>query len=302
MKTIKKKILFLTGIFTVVVMISLFFALVGQSIQVYALSTNIEYDYSLFDYFEEEKYYIENTDYMEPFATGSSLAHGGDLIVNLESLFRLGTGTITINAVCNRYGDFGVITNEHVSLNRVNYHESTGTNNRIGRANRGYNDGNIDASFIPFERQDRWGITPNVRYVNTMFTNVRMPRPGFGFGIGCPVIKIGQTNGITRGSVRDMAGRYLFEITNPSYYGDSGGPIFLCGTRFNSDYIYLIGILTNMSNHGGFANHFDRVMERLNITPITLDNYHIFRYGQFDNIGNDYIELTGFSSGTQLSG
>ena len=44
-------------------------------------------------------------------------------------------------------------------------------------------------------------------------------------------------------------------------------------------------------------------MKTLNVTPITNDNYHLFRYGIFTDIhGTNYIEFTGFRNNSKPSG
>ncbi|MCL2861941.1 MAG: S1 family peptidase, partial [Firmicutes bacterium] len=313
MKTIKKRkrMLIFTGFFAIATLLALSYIIVSQSMQAHALS--LDNEYYLVDFFEEEEYYFEMTSSSSTeFVFGNRLAHAGDLI---STSFNL--GTMTINAVCNATGDFGIITNQHVALGHLVYH-TPAPRLSIGRHSIDQLGPYVDASFVPFSRRNgTWGLTPYARHGNQTFPvrlgreeQIRQPEWD---SIPTQTMMIGRTSGVVRNgriinyrtpwSQEGTRLYHQFRLNHASQGGDSGGPVFVVGDGFHGEqgYYYLIGINWGGGNNAT-ASRISLVMSELNITPITLDNYHIFRYGQFDNIGNDYIELTGFSSGTQLSG
>jgi len=243
---------------------------------------------------------------------GVSIAYGGDMIFN----FWRPRGTIGINAVCNETGRFGILTNAHVALNDVMYHGREGgfLGTRIGRAvpeqsiydraSRG-----LDVAFVPFQNQNGWRITPHVRYGGQVFTNVRLCTRYWDHG--GRIKKIGQRTGITtNGLILDRRVND-FSFNNLSGPGDSGGPVFRYFPSRPND-LYLRGIFShfypnaddpNAPQIGGWATCIVSTMRELRITPITNDNYYLFRHGTFTDIpGTNNVEFTGFGSNPRPGG
>lgn len=164
-------------------------------------------------------------------------------------------GTVGVNARCNITGRLGILTNEHVAplgtaMNyRGHFNTVTSTFSRniaLGDPLRVQNGGTVDASFVPFATQQNWAITPYGRYDTTSYTNVRLGTENQ-ITRGQPVMRIGQTTGVTTGEIRStnvaetvggIRKTNLFRYTNDGQGGDSGGPVYYNdGTN-----LYLLGL------------------------------------------------------------
>ena len=237
---------------------------------------------------------------------------------------RIGSGTIGVNAVCNRTGRFGLLTNEHVALtNNTNppqmfWRQNVGDAGVfIGGGNdpdlRGEfgndvagNSGTIDAAFIPFANQNNWSSSTRARREEQSFSNIRIGNESQIVN-GTPVKKIGQTTGITFGTIRNRSASITISgvtITNTFRYcnaragGDSGGPVYAVGTNGN---LYLIGL--HFGGHNGFfgigargyACRITEVMRVLDVTPLTNDSLPT------TNIGVNAISIDGTNWPLQAS-
>ena len=258
--------------------------------------TNIAYSSTV-----ETSHHAHESSTIQPMLS-SNVAYGGDRIVNPGAFFSGGealAGTIGFNAICNDTGLFGIVTNAHITLTNVVYHNRALASNRLGRAVPGqsiYDNRGIDASFTPFQNQNNWQVTPNARYGDTTFTNIRLaPNPERYF-VGARILKIGQTNGVNSGRIFDFREyRDVIDYTNISDPGDSGGPFFRYFPDRPND-LYLLGIHSHGHGGylapGGYGTRIDRLMYRIRVTPICLDIYNLEFY-----ISNNEVTVIGISPG-----
>ena len=227
-----------------------------------------------------------------------SSIYGGDRIHG-------GSGTMTVNAICNITGRLGVLTNYHVApVGSIVNHKNDWT--RIGTSLRGYFGsrpilgiarGPIDAAFVPFDNQGDWTATADARYGNEKFTNIYLGAERH-IEEGFPVKRIGQGHRHTfrsgrfdgimnnhiesvsvtfhkasHGALRSITNSFRTYSCNP-IGGDSGGPVYYVGKNGS---LYLIGIMFggNLSDGRVYSSRIREVMRILNVTPIT-QNTNLF--------------------------
>lgn len=212
-------------------------------------------------------------------------------------------GTAGVNARCNITGRLGIITNEHVAplgiaMNyRGHFNTTTNTFSRniaLGDPLRAQNGGTVDASFIPFTNQEDWAVTPYGRYNTTSYTNVMLGTENQ-ITRGQPVMRVGQTTGVTTGEIRStnvavtvdgIRKTNTFRYTNDGQGGDSGGPVYfndgtnlhLLGLHFASSDVFLGG-------RQGIACRILNVAAALDVTIITNDSFNT------TNLSSGGIEL-----------
>ncbi|MCL2042743.1 MAG: leucine-rich repeat protein [Treponema sp.] len=223
-------------------------------------------------------------------------AYSGEGITRTTS----GTGTIGVNAYDNTTGRIGVITNEHVArLGDTMIHGGS----IIGPVLKAQLGGDVDASFIPFQNQNEWNMTPNARNSGITHTNIRLGNESQIVN-GRSIMKIGLTTGTAFGTIRSANTRTIMdnphgsgritinntiELNIANALGDSGGPVYFNDTQ--TDTLWLIGI--HFAGNGspgtiGSACRISNVMSVLNVTPITNDTY------QFTNVG-DNVRVDGLN-------
>ncbi len=232
-------------------------------------------------------------------ATFHSSAYGGESVSRKTGTKTISRGTICVNAVDNATGQLGILTNEHVARSaegatlsyRGHYDPAAKTfseKTELGVGSKGMHAGTIDAAFVPFSEQQNWEITPYAKYDSTAYSNVKLGNDGMILQ-GRPVRKIGQTTGVTDGTITyantscvinygtdDEPDKQtitnVFRYSNESRGGDSGGPVYFV----NGNDLYLIGM-----NFAGPANpdsatygigcRIGNVTRELNVTPVTND-------------------------------
>ena len=259
------------------------------------LSTNHKYDIENYlmeiGCFENSIlfYYSETTD----ISANSCVSHGGESIYHYIDDDTVSCGTIGAIAV-NNTGQIGVITNEHVaplsttmfygghttvSSGLVNFSDNT----MIGTSTTTHHGGTVDAAFIPYQDQIEWEFTPYSKYSTTIFNNVRL---GAANQIvrGQPVLRIGQTTGITTGEIRStnvtatidgITLNDLFRYTNDGLGGDSGGPVYYN----DGSNLFLIGLHCASGDvlfggRQGNACKIANVINQLNVSIITNDSFN----------------------------
>ena len=206
-------------------------------------------------------------------------------------------GTICVLAIDNTTGQLGILTNEHVvptgtaSNYRGHWNGSTfSANVALGTALRGQHAGTIDASFVPYTTQANWEISPYSKYNTTTNTNVRLGNNNQIIQ-GRAIRKIGQTTGITNGTITDantwVTLNYgtqqnpnnqtitnVFRYSNESRGGDSGGPVYFNdGTDLHLIGIHFAGPFDPNTATFGIACRIQNVINTLNVTPITNDSF-----------------------------
>jgi len=256
-------------------------------------------DSNYFAYYELEQFVgIEQT------SSGNVVRAGQQLSRNPIFFHNLGTAGPTV--ICNRTGDFGILTNAHVALS---YNIYSGWN-RIGRSvdERGSVVGpdstGLDASFIKFANQNNWTPTPAAvtipYYRIRLATSTQMSQ----LRAGDNIVMIGARSGRQEGTIRTPSWtegvlapwRYWLpqiEMNIFAQQGDSGSPIFL--TR-NSNY-YLIGMLWGRVDNqhirtAPLANRIHSVISALNLTIYCLDIHNL----DFTVLG-DEVTVTGITRG-----
>ena len=259
------------------------------------LSTNHKYDIENYlmeiGCFEDSIlfYYSETTN----ITANSCVSHGGESIYYYNDDDTVSYGTIGAIAV-NNTGKIGVITNEHVaplsttmfygghttiSSGFVNFSDNT----MIGTSTTTHHGGTVDAAFIPYQNQIEWEFTPYSKYSTTVFNNVRL---GAANQIvrGQPVLRIGQTTGITTGEIRStnvtatidgITLNDLFRYTNDGLGGDSGGPVYYN----DGSNLFLIGLHCASGDvlfegRQGIACKIANVINQLNVSIITNDSFN----------------------------
>lgn len=226
------------------------------------------------------------------FSFVASTAYGGD---NIYRNISNGTahGTICVNAVNNETKDIGVLTNYHVAPSGEGmyyggyfdgtFHYGDGVGNLIGYSACGQQSGSVDASFVKFSNQEGWESTARAEYNTTIFNNIRLGNNSQ-LVLGAPIKKIGNTSGATDGYLTAVSKTVMvegtifssiIEFTNTTMGGDSGGPVY-----YNDGAtLWLVGMTFAGANNGGGAGcTIFNVMNALNITPITNDNYNLIEY------------------------
>ena len=228
-------------------------------------------------------YYSENLNSYSDF----SIAYGGESIYYYIDDDYISRGTIGVNAVRNDNGQMGILTNEHVApLNTTMYYGGYwngtyhSTSALIGNCSIAQNGGTIDAAFVSFQYPIDWEVLPYSQYNSTIFENIKLGTESLIIS-GQPILRIGQTTGVTTGEIRstnvsyttnDILKTNLFRYTNDGQGGDSGGPVYynngidlyLLGLHFCSSDVFLGG-------RQGFACRISNIMSQLNVTPITND-------------------------------
>ena len=224
----------------------------------------------------------------------ANIAYSGETIYNWIDSSTISRGTIGVNAVCNDTGRIGVLTNEHVApLNtsmRYGGHITIGTSSvslqyysyLIGNSVKAHNGDSVDAAFVQFQNQEDWEVSPYSKYDSTIYNNIMLGNDNQ-IVRGQPILRIGQTTGITTGEIRstnvsvnvdNSVKSNLFRYTNEGEGGDSGGPVYyndgtnlyLLGLHFASGDVFLGG-------RQGIACRISNVMTQLNVTPITNDSF-----------------------------
>ncbi|MCM1260390.1 MAG: leucine-rich repeat protein [Staphylococcus sp.] len=251
----------------------------------------------IIQYLQNEGLYKENAVIFETNPTGeiietSTIAYGGESILYRYSSNNKARGTLTMNAVSNRTGSLGVLTNSHVApYDRPMYYggnynaetHSFSMEKYIGTASISKQYHSIDAAYVPFSNQEDWEITPYGKYGSTTYDNIWLGNEGQIIS-GQPIIRIGQTSGVTAGKIKSrnvsswINGKRLtnlFTFSNPPESGDSGGPIYVNA----GEKLYLIGIVfgrgTKLFNKNkGYACRMSNVMNELDVTPITNDSFN----------------------------
>ena len=225
----------------------------------------------------------------------ANIAYSGETIYNWIDSSTISRGTIGVNAVCNDTGRIGVLTNEHVApLNtsmRYGGHITIGTSSvslqyysyLIGNSVKAHNGDSVDAAFVQFQNQEDWEVSPYSKYDSTIYNNIMLGNDNQ-IVRGQPILRIGQTTGITTGEIRstnvsvnvdNSVKSNLFRYTNEGEGGDSGGPVYyndgtnlyLLGLHFASGDVFLGG-------RQGIACRISNVMTQLNVTPITNDSFN----------------------------
>lgn len=231
-----------------------------------------------------------------------------------ESISAAGfSGTICVAAIDNTTGRLGILTNEHVvptgtaSNYRGHWNGSTfSANVALGTALSGQHEGTIDASFIPYTNQGNWEISPYGRHDTTTYTNIRL---GNNDQIvqGRAVRKIGQTSGITNGTITNanmtitlnygtpenpniQAITNVFRYSNESLGGDSGGPVYFNdGTDLHLIGMNFAGPSNPATSTFGIACRIQNVMNILEVTPITNDSFNT------SNLTSTTVSLNGIN-------
>jgi len=210
-----------------------------------------------------------------------STMYGGDRL-NTSNWLGINTfrGTMTANAICNETGRFGILTNQHVAVHGT-MHSDGWLGTSIGNMdpNRNQFGGTLDAAFVPFSNQSNWSTTSNARFGNTTYTNIRLGDEGL-ILTGLPVRRIGQTTGITTGTITSRSTGFrmdgedfysIIEYSNAGQGGDSGGPLYFDA---GNQGLFLIGMhfastLPQFQNRWGYASRISEVIRIFNVTPIT---------------------------------
>jgi len=182
-------------------------------------------------------------------------------------------GTIGFNATRN--GVKGIVTNKHVApLNHAMY---TSSNKYIGKSSVAIFNGEVDASFVPFDNQNGWDTTYELPYVPDV-----TPEIGWTSVVaeGTKIKSHGITTGVLYGQVQSI---YHSENINdngvitfftdlikhniPIQGGDSGGPILL---YYPKSIVYGLAGL-NFAGNGttGLAIKIDKIIDQLGIIPVT---------------------------------
>ena len=258
------------------------------------IESNIDNEQQIKDYLQEINYYDSNSIvyyYNESLSisTDAFVAHSGESVYYNDSS-GISRGTIGALAVRNDNGQLGLITNEHVApLGTTMYYGehwdgtwfSKGV--AVGNSALAQNYGTIDAAFVPFQTPIDWEITPYSRYNLDTYENIRLGNESQ-IVRGQPVLRIGQTTGVTTGEIKSSnvsattngtVKTNLFRYTNDGQGGDSGGPVFyndginlyLLGLHFCSGDVFLGG-------RQGFACRVFNIMSELGVTPITNDSFY----------------------------
>jgi len=306
----KTKVMVSTLIAMLIIVVGAFFALTTTTRHTLAMSCENEKSYLSSCYIVEIDYINEEHNFVQTMSSRRTV-FGGDLVRRRNFFgFVVDSGTITINAMCNETREMGVLTARHVLQDYFRaYARQDYSNIFIGRSTSAHRDMTTDSAFVPFRYQDNWNVTPNVRYGNTTFTNIRLGTEELivrAYNEGLPTMKIGLTTGITYGIIAHphhdavQTGSIFWGCSGTMMYyntillqsygspGDSGGPVFIVENGF----YYLVGMIIGGSptTDATWVVRITKIMENLNITPITNDNYHgiqILRYGQFNNIGTN---------------
>lgn len=196
--------------------------------------------------------------------------YGGESIYHTTGSIR-STGTMCVNAINNKTGELGILTNEHVAetgSNKKLYYGIGSTDDPlIGISAFGQKSDTIDAAFIPFTNQNDWIATAKAksRFDSTPYSNIRLGNENFIIE-GIKVKKFGNTTGNTTGEIlyNDVIATIegvrltnLLCITNSSQSGDSGGPVYYDDGGTN---LFLIGMVNAGNSSFGAACRITEVM------------------------------------------
>ena len=196
----------------------------------------------------DDSYCIKTTDF---FRYDSKKAYPGQEIDRGEGDDN--GGTICVNAYDNETGEYGVVTNAHVTSADGNkfdmyYGGSTSSLYKLGKSSKEIFGGQVDASFVPFPN-NTWEQTYIANCEGESFNNIKLGSESM-IVQGAPVVKFGLSTGITEGvilsnniEIFDEDGNIVFydviRYTNDSHGGDSGGPVYFEDSNGN---LYLIGM------------------------------------------------------------
>ena len=206
----------------------------------------------------------------------ANIVHGGDRVRN-HGNSSSPSGTFCVNAIDNKTGIIGVLTNEHVVRTPRNLPISCGEN-FIGNRLIGQRGGTIDAAFVPFVNQNDWSPTSITRLnaTSVKYSNIRLGNNGHIIQ-GMPIRRIGQNTGDTTGfitgtNVTTTLLSDVFTYSNIGQDGDSGGPVYF---HDGANTLHLIGMHYASSATDGFACRIANVMNILDVTPITNDGFNL---------------------------
>ena len=257
---------------------------------------------NIIQYLESKELYEQSAisficDPLVNFSKTFETSYGGESIFYMEpnpdrpgylNVFR---GTIGVQAINNVTGELGILTNEHVAPMGRNMYYGEHFDHTLsslftkqvflGTPSITHSGDTIDASFVPFENQSNWEITPYGKYNSTIFSNIFLGNDSQIIN-GCSITKIGQTTGITTGTINNrntsinVEGTLFSNVmiyTNSSQAGDSGGPVYYN----NGTDLFLIGLNfaggTILNKTVGVACRISNVISELNVTPITNDSF-----------------------------
>ena len=257
---------------------------------------------NIIQYLESKELYEQSAisficDPLVNFSKTFETSYGGESIFYMEpnpdkpGFVNISRGTIGVQAINNVTGELGILTNEHVAPMGRNMYYGEHYDHTLsslftkqiflGTPSITHSGDTIDASFVPFENQSNWEITPYEKYNSTIFSNIFLGNDSQIVN-GCSITKIGQTTGITTGTIKNRntsinIGGTLFSnvmtYTNSSQAGDSGGPVYYN----NGTNLFLIGLNfakgTILNKSFGIACRISNVISELNVTPITNDSF-----------------------------
>ncbi|MCL2591799.1 MAG: S1 family peptidase [Defluviitaleaceae bacterium] len=255
------------------------------------ISCIIRHLYGLSLFIEEAiKFTIEEKSLFQSAATS---IHGGTEIRGGGSV-----GTISAKAICNvayRQGIIrkGIITNAHVATAGA-VMRCGSTNTIIGTREQYLHGGLADATFVPFDNQDIWEFTSSAAYF--MHPNPYVEDPWINRPInpnwnivpttyqvanrheiiaGLRIVQFGNVTGKTTGIISHInqsirvEGRSFYDqiqITTPSYFGDSGSPVF---AQLNGKYVLVATLFAGGGLlSGGMASKITNITSELDVTII----------------------------------
>ena len=118
-------------------------------------------------------------------------------------------GTIGANAICNKSGKVGILTNEHVAREKDTIKLGNSTDFIIGTVERAKIGGTVDASFTPFQDPDAWDMTPNARDNDFNLNGVTHSKIRLGYEKkivqNAKIMKIGVASGTTDGNIESTS-------------------------------------------------------------------------------------------------